>query len=950
MTDVTIKQFAMYIGIPIDRLLEQFAEAGILLTDANALVTEEQKLILLAHLRKCHGNNYDSSIISSEPKKITLKRKTRSEIKMTGGTAGQIKTVSIEVRKKRTYIKRSLIEDDLTNKKPIIKSKSKEVSSVNIPLTEEVVSKNNILLSTLEKTSAATISIPASTETDLAELNPVKTDLVAEETSKMPIPVVIDEMLSPVNTSKLLAVSEISHNNLPSYKEGDILLTHELATKQKINKKLEKHPTELKSSRSEGISSIKSSEFSNSKSSKVPEKYQFSDEEKNFKGKKQQIITSKKKHEFQHRSSKLKDINNDISEDRISHRFPSQQRRLSNDKVENNNRKNKKHKLQKINIQPIITKHSFAKPTTPIIREVIIPETIRILDLAQKMSTKATEVIKTFLKMGLIVTINQIVDQDTAALVVTEMGHAYKLIKEDAIETELSTGASYGDLLPRPPVVTIMGHVDHGKTSLLDYIRKTSVAAGEAGGITQHIGAYHVQTPKGAITFLDTPGHSAFTAMRARGAKATDIIILVVAADDGVMPQTIEAIQHAKVANVPLVVAVNKMDKTNADPEKVKSDLSAQGILSEEWGGDVLFSYLSAKSGAGIENLLNQILLQAEMLELKAAINGPAKGIIIEARVDKGRGPISTILVQSGTLYKGDMILSGLEYGRVRAMMDEKGQYIVEAGPSIPVEVLGLSGLARAGDEVTVVVDERKAREIAIFRQNRLREQSIKLSNPPISLDDISKQFEAGNVNILNIVIRADVQGSTEAIVSALTQLSTNEVQVKIISSGIGGINESDINLAYNANAIVIGFNVRADNLAKKLSEESGLKLHYYSIIYELIDDVKKAMLGLLKPAFREEILGLAEVRSVFRSPKFGLIAGCMVLEGVVKRNNQIRLIRNNIIIFEGYLDSLRRFKEDTSEVRAGTECGIGIKNCNLLREGDVIEVFEKVQVERNFL
>ncbi len=590
-------------------------------------------------------------------------------------------------------------------------------------------------------------------------------------------------------------------------------------------------------------------------------------------------------------------------------------------------------------------RHGFAKPTAPMVREVTLTETISIADLAQKMSVKATEVIKTFLKMGLMVTINQVIDQETAALAVEEMGHTYKLLRDNALEEDLTAGSGSNETLPRPPVVTIMGHVDHGKTSLLDYIRRTRVAAGEAGGITQHIGAYHVGTQKGVVTFLDTPGHAAFTAMRARGAKATDVVVLVVAADDGVMPQTLEAIQHARAAGVPVVVAVNKMDKSGADPDRVKSELSAQGVISEEWGGDTLFTYVSAKTGMGVDELLDKILVQAEVLELNAPVDGPAKGVVIESRLDKGRGPVATVLVQSGTLRKGDMILSGREYGRVRAMLNETGQGISEAGPSIPVEVLGLSGTPKAGDEVIAITDERKAREIALFRQGKAREEQTR--KPVMDIEGISKQFEAGLVNTLNVVLKADVQGSAEAIVDALTRLSTAEVQVKIVASGVGGINESDVNLAKTSSAVLIGFNVRADNVAKKLADEEGLKLHYYSIIYELIDDVKRAMVGMLKPEFKEQIIGLAEVRGVFRSPKFGVVAGCMVVDGVVRRSNPIRVLRNHVVIFEGALDSLRRFKDDVSEVRAGMDCGMGVKNYNDIREGDHIEVFERVQVER---
>jgi translation initiation factor IF-2 len=552
------------------------------------------------------------------------------------------------------------------------------------------------------------------------------------------------------------------------------------------------------------------------------------------------------------------------------------------------------------------------------------------------------------MKLGSMVTINQVLDQETAAIVVEEMGHTYKLLKENALEAELEVDREeFGQALPRAPVVTIMGHVDHGKTSLLDYIRRTKVAAGEAGGITQHIGAYHVKTGKGIITFLDTPGHAAFTAMRARGAKATDIVILVVAADDGVMPQTIEAIQHAKAANVPTVVAVNKIDKPDADPERIKSELAGRDVIPEEWGGDTLFTNVSAKTGQGIDELLDQVLVQAEMLELQAVAEGPAKGIVIESRLDKGRGPVATVLVQSGILRKGDMILSGLEYGRVRAMLDETGAQVVAAGPSIPVEVLGLSGTPNAGDDVIVIADERKAREVALFRQGKFRE--VKLAKQQkAKLESVFEQMEEGQARTLNIVLKADVQGSVEALVDALTKLSTEEAAVKIIASGVGGINESDVNLAMASDAVLIGFNVRADNAAKKLIDEEGVDLHYYSVIYEVIDEVKKALQGMLKPEFKEQIIGLAEVRSVFRSPKFGAVAGCMVTDGVVRRNNPIRVLRDNVVIFEGELESLRRFKDDVHEARAGMECGIGVRNYNDVREGDQIEVYERIEVARS--
>jgi translation initiation factor IF-2 len=545
------------------------------------------------------------------------------------------------------------------------------------------------------------------------------------------------------------------------------------------------------------------------------------------------------------------------------------------------------------------------------------------------------------------VTINQMIDQETAAILVEEMGHVPKLLKENALEDEL-TQASKGSGLqvPRPPVVTIMGHVDHGKTSLLDHIRVTKVAAGEAGGITQHIGAYHVKTPRGMICFLDTPGHAAFTAMRARGVKVTDIVVLVVAADDGVMPQTLEAIQHARAAHVPMVVAINKIDKPQADPERVKQELVSKGVVPEVWGGDTMFVHVSAKSGQGIDELLEAILLQAEVLELKALPDGLASGVIIESRLDRGRGAVATLLVQNGTLHKGDVLLAGHEFGRVRAMLDENGRPLNEVGPSIPVEILGLSGAPQAGDEAIVVVDERKAREVALFRQGKFRE--VKLARQQATkLEEMFSKMEAGAVNALNLIIKADVNGSAEALSDALVKLSNTEVRVNIVASGVGGINESDINLAIASEAILIGFNVRADASAKRIAQESGVELRYYSIIYEVIDDIKHALSGLLKPEIKEEIVGLAEVRNVFHSAKIGAIAGCLVVDGVVKRSNPIRVLRNHVVIFEGELESLRRFKEDVMEVKAGTECGIGVKNYNDVKIGDQIEVYERTTVAR---
>ena len=592
---------------------------------------------------------------------------------------------------------------------------------------------------------------------------------------------------------------------------------------------------------------------------------------------------------------------------------------------------------------------AFTKPVQAVKTEVVIGETITVAELANKMATKATEIIKAMMKMGEMVTINQVLDQETAQLVAEELGHKVILRNENELEEEvLGDRDVNAEKVTRAPVVTIMGHVDHGKTSLLDYIRKAKVAAGEAGGITQHIGAYHVEMDDGKmITFLDTPGHAAFTSMRARGAKATDIVVLVVAADDGVMPQTIEAIQHAKAAGAPLVVAVNKIDKPEANPDRVEQELLQHEVISEKFGGDVQFVPVSAKKGTGIDDLLDAILLQSEVLELTAVKDGMASGVVIESYLDKGRGPVATILVQSGTLHKGDIVLCGFEYGRVRAMRDENGQEIDEAGPSIPVEVLGLSGVPAAGDEATVVRDEKKAREVALHRQGKFRE--VKLARQQkAKLENMFSNMAEGDVAELNIIVKADVQGSVEAIIQSLQDLSTDEVKVKVVGSGVGGISETDATLAAASNAIMVGFNVRADASARRIIEAENIDLRYYSIIYELLNDVKAAMSGMLQPEFKQEIIGLAEVRDVFKHPKFGAIAGCMVTEGVVKRNNPIRVLRDNVVIFEGELESLRRFKDDVAEVRNGMECGIGVKNYNDVKVGDQIEVFEVVEIKRS--
>lgn len=627
--------------------------------------------------------------------------------------------------------------------------------------------------------------------------------------------------------------------------------------------------------------------------------------------------------------------------------FASRRRKKEREELHFTANRHKRKKRHPGSAAPTSLEQSFSRPTAPVVREVSIPESITVADLAQKMSVKAAEVIKVLMGMGAMVTINQVLDQDTATLVVEEMGHKPKLVSESAIEDEI-IDEKYADaeLVSRAPVVTIMGHVDHGKTSLLDYIRRTRVTSTEAGGITQHIGAYHVETEKGMITFLDTPGHEAFTAMRARGAQCTDIVILVVAADDGVMPQTLEAVQHAKAAGVPIIVAVNKMDKPEADPDRIKNELAQRDVIPEDWGGDVMFSPISAKTGDGIDALLDGILLQAELLELKARADGPAQGMVIESRLDKGRGPVASILVTAGTLNKGDVLLAGREFGRVRAMIGDDGQQHASVGASMPAEILGLSGTPIAGDEVVVVANEKRAREIAAFRQGKYRDVRL-AKQQSARLENLFTNMKAGEQMALNIVLKADVQGSAEAITDALMKLSNDKVKVSIVASAVGGITESDINLAIASSAIVIGFNVRADAAARKLVEAESVDLHYYSIIYDLIDQVKAAMTGLLAPEFEDKIIGLAEVRDVFRSSKFGAVAGCMIIDGIVKRNAPIRVLRDNVVIYEGGLESLKRFKDDANEVRNGMECGIGVKNYNDIKVGDQIECFEKVEVKQ---
>jgi len=834
MAGVSVKQLAEVLSVPVDRLLSQLSKAGMPFETEDQTVSDEEKMKLLEFLRDTHGA---AAAKTDVPKKITLKRKTVSELKQSGGTGkttARGKTVNVEVRKKRTYMKRSEVVSEEAER---LKEESEKIAQQRIEAEKKA-------------------------EEDRARRAKATEDKAREEAEHL---------------AKLEALKE-----------------------EEKRKKEE----------AEAVTTVPATP--------APEKT----EKRGGKREKPDRLEKKER----------------------STKYGREELHIDASKT---GRRKKKRSSHGSAVAYASTEHGFERPTAPIVREVAIPETITVGELSQKMAVKAAEVIKIMMGLGSMVTINQVLDQETASIVVEEMGHKVKLIDDNAIEKDIGlTEDQEGEQVTRAPAVTIMGHVDHGKTSLLDYIRNSKVASGEAGGITQHIGAYHVETEHGPITFLDTPGHAAFTAMRARGAQATDIVVLVVAADDGVMPQTKEAIQHARAAEVPIVVAVNKIDKEDAQPDRVKQELVAEQVVPEDWGGDTQFVHVSAHTGEGINELLDAILLQAEVLELKAAKDVPARGVIIESRLDKGRGTVATVLVQNGTLRKGDTILAGQEYGRVRALLDENGKSVSEAGPSIPVEVLGLSGSPSAGDEVLVVADERKAREVALFRQGKFRD--VKLARQQkAKLENMFTQMEEGEVNTLNLVIKADVQGSVEALDEALTKLSTDEVRVKIVASGVGGINESDVNLAVASSAVIIGFNVRADSSAKRLIEEEGIDLHYYSVIYDVIEEVKQSLSGMLAPEFKEEIVGLAEVRDVFKSPKLGAIAGCMVVEGVVKRNNPIRVLRDNVVIYEGELESLRRFKDDVQEVRSGTECGIGVKNYNDVRVGDQIEVFEQVKVAR---
>ncbi|OCG74960.1 translation initiation factor IF-2 [Gilliamella sp. Occ4-3] len=885
MTKVSIETLAQEINTPVQTLLQQFADAG-MKKSATDTVTQKEKEALLAHLKPQQG-----------PTKLTLQRKTHSTLNVSSG-GGKSKEIKVEVRKKRTFVKRDPAEIAAEQEKARLEAEQKARQEAELKAKQEAELKARKEAEEKEKKAEEEAKKRAQ-----------------EEKAKAAQERVVDPKVKKAQEEKARLEAEANEIKRKAEEEN----------RRKLEEDAKRMAEEAR---------------------KLAEQYNEVDDSEHTEDEDYHVTTSK----YARAAEDETDREVESARGRGRNTKQTKQKKgnkLSEGKAEReearavtrggHNKKKGKSTLQQ----------SFTKPVQAVNRDVVIGETITVAELANKMAVKGSEVIKTMMKMGAMATINQVIDQETAQLVAEEMGHKVVLRRENELEESLMSDRDTGaEKVSRAPVVTIMGHVDHGKTSLLDYIRKAKVASGEAGGITQHIGAYHVKTPNGEITFLDTPGHAAFTSMRARGAKATDIVVLVVAADDGVMPQTIEAIQHAKAANVPIVVAVNKIDKPEADPERVKGELAQYGVMSEDWGGDTQFVHVSAKAGTGIDQLLEAILLQAEVLELTAYETGMASGVVIESFLDKGRGSVATVLVQSGTLHKGDIVLCGFEYGRIRAMRNELGKEVTEAGPSIPVEILGLSGVPSAGDEATVVRDEKKAREVALYRQGKFRD--VKLARQQkAKLENMFTNMTEGDVSELNIVLKADVQGSAEAISDSLLKLSTDEVKVKIIGSGVGGITETDASLAAASNAIILGFNVRADASARKVIESENLDLRYYSVIYDLIDEVKQAMSGMLAPEYKQEIIGLAQVRDVFKSPKFGAIAGCMVTEGVVKRHNPIRVLRDNVVIYEGELESLRRFKDDVNEVRNGTECGIGVRNYNDVRVGDTIEVFETIEIKR---
>jgi len=935
----TIKQLAHTLGMPVDRLLKQLGEAGMEFSDQEQTISSTEKVKLLGFLRRTHGKNeVAAETDDSAPRQITLKRRTVGELKIATpgarGTVGTAKTVNVEVRAKRTYVKRSEIAGDAGVDSEREDAMRKLQESQQQREAEEQERAEAEQRRQQEAQQRALDEQQRQQEQADAQAAVESAAASADQADEAPAPAPVAD--APASAP---AVDEPFVTQRMDTRELGMILPriHEPRKREKLVKPAPAPapapaaPAAAPAARPSADANAPAAAASGDASRKP-----------------------------KHARERSESPGSGKEERDGSKRFAGGQMHLSEadrarrSSSSNNKRGGKAGRLSGREMSRSSSAptgpHGFSRPTAPVVREVVVAETNSVADLAQKMAVKGSEVVKALFKMGVMATINQTVDHDTAVLVVEELGHTVvadtQSNAEDTLAAHTQNVELVGDKITRPPVVTIMGHVDHGKTSLLDYIRRTKVASGEAGGITQHIGAYHVETSRGVITFLDTPGHAAFTSMRARGAQSTDIVVLVVAADDGVMPQTVEAVKHARAAKVPLIVAVNKMDKDGANPENVKQGLVQYEVVPEDWGGDVQFIPVSAKAGTGVDDLLDAISIQAEVMELKAVADGRASGVVIESSLDRGRGPVATVLVQQGTLKKGDFIVCGVEYGRMRALIDENGKQVQEAGPSIPVQVLGLSGVPETGDDFVCVDDERLAREVAQERELKRRETRMVSKSNRLE-DIIAKMGQGVEQQTLNILVKGDVQGSVEALRESLTQIGNERVRVNVVSSGVGGINESDATLAAASKALVIGFNVRADASARKVIETSGLDVRYFSIIYDVIDQVTQAATGLLGMEVREDIIGIAQVRDVFRSSKFGAVAGCMVVEGSVKRSKPIRVLRDNVVIFEGELESLRRFKELVDEVRNGMECGIAVKQYNDVKPGDQIECFERTEVAR---
>lgn len=947
MAEVTVKQLAQVVNTPVEKLLEQLRDAGVEKSGESDSITDDEKVTLLSHLQSSRRSSGGNTGAGGRGK-ITLRRKRVSELKT---DASGKKTVNVEVRTKRV-IRRPTPEvvDNAPPGAPIAEITA-EAPAV-APDESPVVAAGTSASVAAEAGDQATAEVSVGTD-EAADAAVIGSEASAVDPRTTAAQRLEQEMQSPRARSpeeEARVKDAIAEMERKERERQELERKRMSLVEEQLAKDHARIAAEQQAERQAAAEKKRVAEETAKREKEEREKQRAAEEAQRRatlearEGRSQENKGGGGGGKGRGKDSKRRG-RGDGFERAEGTRYGRNQLHVSKDK--SGRRKGKGRRVIAANVE---SKHGFERPTAPVVREVEVPDTITVAELSNRMAVKAAEVIKTMMGMGVMATINQVLDQDTAILVVEEMGHRANAVGQDDIEAALAerlAGHISGDFVVRAPVVTVMGHVDHGKTSLLDKIRHSGVAAGEAGGITQHIGAYHVETDSGRITFLDTPGHAAFSAMRARGAQATDIVVLVVAADDGVMPQTIEGIQHARSANVPLVVAINKMDKDEADPDRVRNELAQHDVISEAWGGDTVFVPVSAHTGDGIDDLLESLVLTAEILELKATPSGNARGLVIEAALDKGRGPVATVLVQNGLLKRGDTLICGQETGRVRAMFNENGEQVDEAGPSMPVQILGLSGVPNAGDEMLVADDEKSARELAELRESKTRDARL-AERRPARLEDVFSQIQSGDVPSLNLVVKADVKGSFEAIRDSLEKLSNDEIQIRVVGGGVGGITESDANLAAASSAILIGFNVRADGTARRAVNEHGLDLRYYSVIYDLIELVKQVAGGMLAPEIKERIIGLAEVKDVFKSPKFGLIAGSMVVEGVVRREEPIRVLRDNVVIYEGELESLRRFKDDVREVHMGTECGIGVKNYTDVRVGDHIEVFERTEVARS--